>query len=369
MANTTEYFFVIPAELRKLLLLLLDWIELQRYSEIRAFQSILATDERFYQALYERDLSKDQEPSFRNLYRTAMAGNEELTTNEQLGQIVRNGWEQRLRQFHASDLFGYVDRNARTRAFTTAIARGNIGIVKFIVDSKIVDPIDIDYGHFQMVGISGNLEILNYLVSQVGRNVLIHLGQTLKFACINRHRGMVKYLVEKLRVPIITSNHEALAMAAESRDLDIVKYLVEHGADVRAQDSEALWRACMEGALDIVKYLLGQGADIHAGNDYPLRAAIRQLNVVEYLVEQGANIQAEDNAALQKAAELGVSDTVKFLVEHGADIHAGNDNALRNACANGHFAVVQFLVDRGANVNAVGAPNGTSLNSAVTAKW
>jgi len=112
---------------------------------------------------------------------------------------------------------------------------------------KIGDEKFIEYAE------NGNLELVKIYV-QLGANINICGGYSLRYSAVNGYMG-------------------------------VVRYLVEHGADIHSMDDCALKWASVKGHLEIVKYLVEHGANVHAEDDYALRWAIKsnRTEVVEYL--------------------------------------------------------------------------------------
>jgi ankyrin repeat protein len=160
------------------------------------------------------------------------------------------------------------------------------------------------------------------------------------------HLEVIRFLVEH-GADVRANNSDATINAAKNGNLELVKFLVESGADVTAKDNRALYEASRNGYLEIVKFLVENGADVTANDNLTIIAALRDnhFEIVKFLVEHGA----KSSYAIRRAAELGLIELVKFLVEHGYHVTNG-DGALTSASKNGHLEVVKFLVEHGADV-------------------
>jgi ankyrin repeat protein len=106
--------------------------------------------------------------------------------------------------------------------------------------------------------------------------------EILILAAINGHLEMVKYLVEKLNVPV---NNNGLYLIAENGYVDVLKYLIDKGACLcRTHLETALNRSATNGHLEMVKYLVEEHNA--AVNDYVLLLSAKKshLDVIKYLV-------------------------------------------------------------------------------------
>ena len=77
----------------------------------------------------------------------------------------------------------------------------------------------------------------------------------LREASDNGHLDIVKYLIEEIGVDVHSFNDIALRWAAENGHLEVVKYLIEKGADPSVYDNQALKSASYNKHIDVVNYL------------------------------------------------------------------------------------------------------------------
>ena len=136
-----------------------------------------------------------------------------------------------------------------------------------------------------------------------------------------------------------------LGKRRDLNELSTWEWMIKERIDVHTNDEWALKWAVINGHLEVVKYLVENGANIHADNELALKWAANNghLEVVKYLVENGADIHVDNEWALRWAANNGHLDVVKYLVENGADIHVDIDYALRWAVINGNLDIVRYL--------------------------
>jgi len=91
------------------------------------------------------------------------------------------------------------------------------------------------------------------------------------------------------RYDVAGSSQDLFIAACKSGNLEVVEYLVStKSVNIHANDNVALRWASSNDHLEVVQYLVEQGANIHAYNDDSLRRASANghLEVVQYLKEQ-----------------------------------------------------------------------------------
>lgn len=148
----------------------------------------------------------------------------------------------------------------------------------------------------------------------------------------------------------------AISNAAALGNLEVIKYLVNDlGMKVNADDGEALSSAAYYNHLDIVKFLLANGAYVNADKGRALTNAIMQRNVevMKYLIEVGnANISVDDNRPLAYAASLEPypREMVFYLIDKGADVNLKDGYIFVMAALSGDLLAVEGLFERGLNV-------------------
>lgn len=91
-----------------------------------------------------------------------------------------------------------------------------------------------------------------------------------------------------------------LRHASEHGYTEIVEILLNHGASVRAMNSEAIRLASQGGHLEIVKLLFREGSEYQVFQDYAIRSAavFNHTDVVDFLLSVGGDPKSYDGFAL-----------------------------------------------------------------------
>lgn len=192
------------------------------------------------------------------------------------------------------------DITTAERAFVSAAEKGNIKLVRFLLDQGI----DIN---------STNDENANALM----------------LASFNGHHEIALLLLQK-NIDVTRQDRggfNALILACETKspNITLVQKIIESGANINAtskRGATALMTAAKIGHLGIVKLLLEKGANIDATNtDHNITALIWAANeghraIVEFLLEKGANknIMTYNNYTAETIAkENGHYDIVNLI--------------------------------------------------------
>ncbi|KAJ4860213.1 ankyrin repeats (3 copies) domain-containing protein [Trichoderma breve] len=237
-----------------------------------------------------------------------------------------------------------MNDDARDRLFLTAVSRGRLDIVRYLVAAGAnVNP---DTRHCSLLSWSYPRRAVF-----VRQNGLVRFGRSIE---------------EAKNFPLCGREHSPpLAVAASNGYLEIVRCLVEAGADVNpythhrgdsiAKDSRCirphyspLAAAVSEGHLDIVRYLVAAGANVNPDTRH-CRAA------------EGSSIcHREHSSPLAVAASKGYLEIVRCLVEAGAYVNPYNSTMKYAICTRPRYSplaaaiksnkseVAQFLSSIGA---------------------
>jgi len=132
-----------------------------------------------------------------------------------------------------------------------------------------------------------------------------------------------------------------LMLAVKCGHVDIAALLIDHGADVRARETDQPRSTGLHIAADgsqegCARLLLEHGAEVDARDSEQETALIRagfsdEEGIVRLLLEHGADVHAENaygDSALSRAGWLGSEETIRTLLKWGAASHPGH---LRNA--------------------------------------
>jgi ankyrin repeat protein/L-ascorbate metabolism protein UlaG (beta-lactamase superfamily) len=158
-----------------------------------------------------------------------------------------------------------------------------------------------------------------------------------------------------------------LYIACSRGRIAFVRYLVEKGAVVNAYcdaGNTPLHIAVNSNRTEIVRYLLEQDANANAVNDYgqtPLLTACWNnvpLSMFEILYEGGANINSkttQNQNAINYLSYFDKLDIVRFLIEKGIDVNLvsteENSNALIQATVSYNQGFVQCILPKVKNLN------------------
>jgi ankyrin repeat protein len=292
------------------------------------------------------------------------------------------------------DLLNQRDPFNGNTALNFALVKGNLEVVKYLIDEKGVDVKKANYDGERVLHLAaGDLEVVKYLIDEkkVDINQFDRLGQTaLHWAARNRNLEVVKYLIDEKKVDVNQANYDGeTALHYATGDLEVMKYLIDEKlVDVNQADNNGLTSlhyAVRRGHKDVVWLLLAKdGTDVNqankAGSTALHFAAERGYkDVVESLIlkmSPDAINQADNNGwtALHCSAEEGRTDVVELLlatmmqetinratknkdgwIAFTFDAYQGHKNgqtALHFAVAKGHKDVVALLLAKdGIDVN------------------
>lgn len=160
----------------------------------------------------------------------------------------------------------------------------------------------------------GNLETVKFIMKS---NISVYPDAMLKIAVLNGHLDIIKYLVEDLGADVCTSDGYLICFAINKGYFDITKYLVEHGVDIHTDNEAPACYAAMSGNVDIIKYLVNLGSIINL-KWLGLAAGNGNLEMAKYLVEDlNADIHEDSERAMIEAINGGHLEMVKYLYEKG----------------------------------------------------
>jgi ankyrin repeat protein len=193
-----------------------------------------------------------------------------------------------------------------------AAAKGNMSLIKFLINDKECDPNAQD---------------------KFGANAF-------HYAAANGQTQVIKYLSEGGFYLLLNSKDNkgatALHYAAKGGDSETINMLIGKGLDKNAVDADGftpLHEAAMGGHADVVDVLLINEATLEALTDAgetPLLSAIKsgQINVINSLLSNGANDQAKDNEGntlLHLAAIFGHAEVITLLIKRGVNLEMTNN--------------------------------------------
>ncbi len=295
------------------------------------------------------------------------------------------------------------NRTAGQSALLAAIASGNLGIARLLIDvgadvnradswgetplmaateSDLVwvqyprdgKPLDL-YTRAALLRERGRarVDLIESLIAHGANiNAMDRSGLTpLVYALANSQPGIANLLLAH------GAGVNVVAAAAGRVSATGLRLLIAHGAHLNAKDpagNTALINAAISRRLDTMELLLTGGATIDEpdadGNTALMRAigtsetmmeqSTARENVVRLLLARGANVNARNRRGVTPlmlaagTANVG-TDIVQWLLDRGADPQAQDDlgkNALFYAAQNGHTDTLKLLLSKGVNINS-----------------
>lgn len=209
------------------------------------------------------------------------------------------------------------DESNHLTALMVAVARGNLEVVKFLVENGA----NVNNTAFLPLDPQGRLGF---------------------------HYDYVKVFTRKaIVVPNVRIYFSALVAAVYENQPEILRYLLKNGADVnvRGQAWTALFNPVFTGKSEIVKILLKNGIDVNSKD-------------------------VLGSTALQKAVEKGDIEMAKLLLKFEADANITDNfgwNALHVASLfsrNASKAMIELMLDSGCDVNSLTDGGFSPLNLA-----
>ena len=275
---------------------------------------------------------------------------------------------------HHNDNFDFSLQNYQGETpLYFASRNGHSNIVSLICTNHdyILDPDDI----YQCIKVAPNWDIMAILLRAISFNdFMTRIRQ-------QNHVYLAKQIFKtSVTTEWKDSSSPPLHQVARSGDLDIVEYLVnEVGCDVNSLDSEAytpLHRAIEYGHLPIVQYLLSQpqcNCETRSNNCgmYPLHHAawLGYLDIIKTLVGRDCDINVKDEnnlTPLHYSCGCGHLPVVIYLTNHPQCVISSKDKRgrvpLHIAAECGQLHIAKFLIeDMNVDINLVGHHRETPL--------
>jgi len=191
----------------------------------------------------------------------------------------------------------------------------------------------------------------------------------LTFACDKGNMEIVKYIIDnKADINAINSvGSTPLMTVAANGDykdcVEILKCLIENGADIEVKgvythrdikyENNALMYAAESGNLQCVNILIKAGANVNSNNFTgltPLMVALRRRNnyaVAKKLIEKGADVNAKtihSETVLMFAASSDNTKTIKMLIDKGVDVNATSSAGTALDIAYSSFSIDSYNI-------------------------
>ncbi|EAW17806.1 uncharacterized protein NFIA_077420 [Aspergillus fischeri NRRL 181] len=204
---------------------------------------------------------------------------------------------------------------------------------------------------------------------------------TLSWAVWNRHKGVVKVLLDRgadIESKDKINGQTPLLLAVRNRHEGAVKLLLDKGANIESNDifgQTPLSWAAEKGHEEIVKLLLGRGADIESKDKIdgqtPLLSAAQKGHeeIVKLLLDKGADFTVvdscnSDRTVMSWAMEHRLRTIAGLLINKGDEVDQSDKygrKVISWAAAHGHSDIVKLLLDKGVDCAEEGHPGGSPL--------
>lgn len=207
-----------------------------------------------------------------------------------------------------------------TKSLTAAVKRGNLDIVRWILDhfSGCTAPLEVVEGAARF----GRLEILEYFLLYCRQNARVGFERNV----------------------ILWGGYD-MENAIEAEHGEIARWLYTNSPDVERNLNRLMEFAVRQGDMPMIQWLLAvvYRPELHLPPPAMNHAAAgNHMDLVKWIFEQGYN--GGSDLALEGAAKNGRLDMVQWLVQNGITERA--EEAVHVACGEGHLSIVRWIEDR-----------------------
>jgi ankyrin repeat protein len=257
------------------------------------------------------------------------------------------------------DVNKYIDGNT---SLFKAISSNNENMVKLLIDLGANVNLEIRYTALYRACITKNFNICKILIDAGAQLDIEYPGQitVLHLACRNNDFELVKYLIARMSMDIITHfdsfGYSALHFAAQFGYDDICSLLLDHGVDpnirVNNKNSTPFQEAVRFGKSSTCIILLQRGADpqiVTSGDNLLIIALVNNKN----------------SEKLDEICRILINDfniDVNFVDKHG-------NIPLFYAVHKNMINICKMLIDGGANPNYSNQKNETLLHLACSFRY
>lgn len=193
-------------------------------------------------------------------------------------------------------------------------------------------------------GMSGNLELIDYIISQGGSGGTCGVGyyEILKGACKGGHTEIIKLMAAKCANFRDSSElRKYLGLVCKQGQIDMVKYMIDNNWINDLDWDYALKMACCGGHADIINIMMDY-VDPKSGLIITCRSG--NIKLVEYMIEKGST---NWNTGLIAACKGGNIEIVELMISKGA---TDRDNkAFNEACQGSHVQIAKLMLKNGSN--------------------
>lgn len=280
-----------------------------------------------------------------------------------------------------SELFldAYKTSDSNYEVLITAIRRGDLPIVKFLIENY--NPVShyndliclaLDTGHYSIVAYL--LPLCQDLDPDTMMTSAYHLGMIDLF--INTLNGNVstKNVCDILKTAIIKGNHpfinlilqssvkvyddeEVIKLAVSSYNYDVLHHCIDNASDITNALKYVSFVESPDNILSMTKYLIDCGARINYTKDSNVRliniSGIKgkeneELNRMSYLEKLLVNMPdfSDDHLTDDKYKEELYLNIVKFMIENGAEVENDSNLLFRYVISKSAYQIIDYLLEK-----------------------
>ena len=115
-------------------------------------------------------------------------------------------------------------------AIFLAIKHGHLNIIKYLFE-QVINKDDVSYEsyfHILTATINNQLDMLIYLVEEIGLSVEYSDDGPFLTASKNGHLNIVKYIIKKSKKIYIKTYYHAICLSLHNDHFNVAKYLIQH---------------------------------------------------------------------------------------------------------------------------------------------
>ena len=182
---------------------------------------------------------------------------------------------------------GYQVRKDSGIYFYTAIKKGYLAVVKFLIEQNISYNIR---NIFREASVNGQTDILKYLFKKVGPVNEKHVIDILMTACCNGYLDIIKFLEKK--VDLRSGDDKALYLAAYFNKMEIFQYLLSKGLNIKTEKYKAFKGSLKSHQDEISQFIIKRQDDLKTINKFLMFSAkAGKLDNVKILIAKGGDIR------------------------------------------------------------------------------
>jgi ankyrin repeat protein len=240
------------------------------------------------------------------------------------------------------------------KALAAACKKGQLPVVRCILDDYDVDPSDQKNIAFLMACKHGQLDIVVYLLKDKRVNPTAEGSAGFTSAIENGHMHVVRLLQDDARMGGVGDGiaSEAFSKACAKGQVAMVRFLCDPNTGIvnpSANDNDAVIRASANGHSEVVKLLLEDERVDPAARDQEALCAACSISHDEYKSDDEAGDSDKntgpDDCATQERHHKGATEIVRLLLQdYRVDPGVNENMPLGQACREGHTEIVKLLL-------------------------